>query len=90
MQIFDAGLTNKNSGIHQQMPLTAKCRPIFAVFSTSQIKNIVQNVFEIVLIFYSKISISINLAKTAVVLFKYFASTVNYEALKLLIFTSLV
>ena len=41
MQIFDAGLANKNSGIHQQLPLTAKVRPILAIFSTPQIKNIV-------------------------------------------------
>ena len=33
MQIFDAGLTNKNSGIRQQMPLRAKFRLILAIFS---------------------------------------------------------
>ena len=39
MQIFDVALTNKNSGIRQQMGLTAKCRPILADFSTPHIDS---------------------------------------------------
>ena len=34
MYSFDAGLANENSGIREQMPVSAKFRPISTVFST--------------------------------------------------------
>ena len=41
MQFFDDGLANENSGIREQMHVTAKFRPVPAVFSTLQIKHFV-------------------------------------------------
>ena len=51
MQIFDAASTDKIAGIRQQIYLTAKFRPILAVFSTPK-KTVCKLSFEIILIFF--------------------------------------
>ena len=82
MQISHAVLANKNSRIRQKTCLTPIFRPILTLFVTLQKKTSCKMWYEIFL-FFKKMSISINLAKTAVVLFEYLAPIINYEAQKL-------